>query len=172
MKLRSNVRELLKKTLAPTFAALLTLPVFTVAAQAQGPWWERDDDRREEKRERRQERRERRRERREERRERRAERRDDYYNDGYYNDGYYRRNDGYYNGSAQLRQTALNAGYNNGVEEGRKDRSRGDRYDFRDEGDYRKATDDYSSRLGDKELYKRYFRQGFENGYRAGYGGY
>ena len=82
--------------------------------------------------------------------------------------------DGYggYGGSFQLRQTALNAGYNNGIEEGRKDRRRGERFEFRDEGDYQKATEDYSSRLGDRELYRRYFREGFANGYRAGYSGY
>lgn len=74
--------------------------------------------------------------------------------------------------SFQLRQTALNAGYNNGIEEGRKDRRRGERFEFRDEGDYQKATEDYSSRLGDRELYRRYFREGFANGYRAGYSGY
>jgi hypothetical protein len=75
-------------------------------------------------------------------------------------------------GSFQLRQTALNAGYNNGIEEGRKDRRRGERFEFRDEGDYQTATEDYSSRLGDRELYRRYFREGFANGYRAGFSGY
>lgn len=75
-------------------------------------------------------------------------------------------------GSFQLRQTALNAGYNNGIEEGRKDRRRGERFEYRDEGDYQKATEDYSSRLGDRELYRQYFRQGFANGYRAGHSGY
>ena len=79
---------------------------------------------------------------------------------------------GRFGGSFQLRQTALNAGYNNGIQEGRKDRSRGDRFDYRDEGDFQKATEDYSSRLGDKELYKRYFREGFANGYEDGYRGY
>ena len=84
------------------------------------------------------------------------------------------RNDGYsnYGGGFQLRQTALNAGYNNGIEEGRKDRQRGERFEFRDEGDFQKATEDYSSRLGDRELYRTYFREGFANGYRAGYSGY
>ena len=79
---------------------------------------------------------------------------------------------GGYGGSFQLRQTALNAGYNNGIQEGRKDRRRGDRFDYRDEGDFQKATEDYSSRLGDRELYKRYFREGFANGYEDGYRGY
>jgi hypothetical protein len=79
---------------------------------------------------------------------------------------------GGYGGSFQLRQTALNAGYNNGIQEGRKDRSRGDHFDYRDEGDYQRATEDYSSRLGDRELYRRYFREGFANGYEDGYRGY
>jgi hypothetical protein len=79
---------------------------------------------------------------------------------------------GGYGGSFQLRQTALNAGYNNGIQEGRKDRSHGDRFDYRDEGDYQRATEDYSSRLGDRELYRRYFREGFANGYEDGYRGY
>ena len=82
------------------------------------------------------------------------------------------RNNDFGRGSFQLRQTALNAGYNNGIEEGRKDRRRGERFEFRDEGDYQRATEDYSSRLGDRELYRRYFREGFANGYRAGYSGY
>jgi hypothetical protein len=85
-----------------------------------------------------------------------------------------RNGDGYgnYGGSFQLRQTALNAGYNNGIQEGRKDRQRGERFEFRDEGDYQQATEDYSSRLGNRELYRQYFREGFANGYRAGFSGY
>ena len=77
-----------------------------------------------------------------------------------------------YGGSFDLRQTALNAGYNEGIKEGRKDRDRNDRYDYRDEEDYRNANTDYSSRLGDKRLYQQYFRQGFVNGYTDGYRGY
>ncbi len=98
-------------------------------------------------------------------------------NQGRTNDDYNRRGRnwdryGSYGGGFQLRQTALNAGYNNGIQEGRKDRSRGDRFDYRDEGDYQRATEDYSSRLGDRELYRRYFREGFANGYQDGYRGY
>lgn len=77
-----------------------------------------------------------------------------------------------YGGSFQLRQTALNAGYNEGIKEGRKDRSRGERFEYRDEEDYRNANTDYSSRLGDRGLYQQYFRQGFVNGYSDGYRGY
>jgi Ni/Co efflux regulator RcnB len=79
---------------------------------------------------------------------------------------------GSYGGSYQLRQTALNAGYNNGIQEGRKDRQRGERFEFRDEGDYSSATEDYNSRFGNRELYRRYFREGFANGYRDGYNRY
>lgn len=114
------------------------------------------------------EREQRRRQREQIRQQRRNERVQDRYgrNDGYYG------NNGY--GNDNLRQTALNAGYNNGIKEGRKDRSRNERYEYRDEGDYQKATEDYSSRLGNRETYRQYFRQGFANGYRAGYenGGY
>ena len=77
-----------------------------------------------------------------------------------------------YGGGFDFRQTALNAGYNEGVKAGRKDRRSNNRYDFRDEGAYQNATKDYNSRLGDRNLYQRYFRQAFETGYRDGYSGY
>jgi flagellar biosynthesis/type III secretory pathway protein FliH len=79
---------------------------------------------------------------------------------------------GTYGGSFELRQTALNAGYNEGIKEGRKDRSKGRYSDFRNFSAYQKATKDYSSKLGDRELYRRYYRDGFENGYSDGYNGY
>jgi hypothetical protein len=88
-------------------------------------------------------------------------------NGGRYGDGYPD-----LGGSEQLRQTALNAGANEGNKAGRKDRSRGERYEFRDEGEYQKATKDYSSRLGDRNLYRRYFQEAFEHGYADGYQGY
>lgn len=89
-------------------------------------------------------------------------------NDGRY-DGY---NDGLpnYGGSFELRQTALNAGYNEGIKEGRKDRQNNERFEYQDEEDYRNANTDYSSKLGNRELYRQYFRQGFQNGYRDGFG--
>jgi hypothetical protein len=81
--------------------------------------------------------------------------------------------DGYGNfgGSFELRQTALNAGYNEGIKQGRNDRSRRDRSDYRDQSNYRKATQDYSSKLGDRELYQRYYRDAFVHGYDDGIGG-
>jgi hypothetical protein len=74
---------------------------------------------------------------------------------------------GNYGGSFELRQTALNAGYNEGIKAGRKDREKGRRTDYRNQSTYQNATKDYSSRLGNRELYRRYFREGFENGYNA-----
>jgi hypothetical protein len=47
-----------------------------------------------------------------------------------------------------LRRTALNAGYDEGVKEGRKDRGNGSRTEHRNLSSYQKATKDYSSRLG------------------------
>lgn len=75
-------------------------------------------------------------------------------------------------GSFQLRQTALNAGYNEGIKQGRDDFRRHRPYDFQRQGTYRSATKDYSSRDGDRELYRRYFREAYENGYKAGFNGY
>lgn len=74
---------------------------------------------------------------------------------------------GNYGGSSELRRTALTAGYDEGVKEGRKDRWNGSRTQHRNLSSYQKATKDYSRRLGDRELYRRYFREAFEDGYNA-----
>ena len=76
-----------------------------------------------------------------------------------------------YGGSDNLRQTALNAGYNEGLKEGRNDRNRNRRSDYRNNSAYQKATTDYSSKLGDRTLYQRYYRAGYENGYYDGLNG-
>ena len=75
-------------------------------------------------------------------------------------------------GSFQLRQTALNAGYNEGVKEGRKDFSKNRRADYSSKGAYQKATQDYSSKFGDRELYQRYYRLAYQTGYEDGVNGY
>ena len=74
---------------------------------------------------------------------------------------------GNYGGSSELRRTALNAGYEEGIKEGRKDRGNRSRTQHRNLSSYQKATKDYSPRLGDRELYRRYFREAFEDGYNA-----
>jgi hypothetical protein len=75
-------------------------------------------------------------------------------------------------GSSRLRETALHTGYDSGLNDGRNDRSRGERFDFKDESAYKIATKGYTSSLGDVTLYQRYFRAGFENGYIDGWNGY
>jgi hypothetical protein len=82
--------------------------------------------------------------------------------------------DGYgdYGGSPQLRQTALNAGYNEGNKQGHKDRNRSNSNSFQSQSAYQKATQDYNSRLGDRGLYQRYFREAYENGFSDGVNGY
>ena len=85
-----------------------------------------------------------------------------------------RDDDGYgnYGGSFQLRQTALNAGFNEGVKQGRKDRSARNGNGYERQNTYQQGTKDYSSSLGDREVYRRYFREAYEHGYADGYGGY
>jgi len=163
--MKTNTGRSLMKKLMLALGLFLALPAGAAVTQAQDRYWGQDDDRRERRQDRRENRRERRRDRRDDREERREDRREDRRGrdwDRYDN----------YGGSSHLRQTALNAGYNNGIEEGRKDRQKNDRFDYRDEGDYRNATEDYSSRLGDRELYRRYFREGFATGYEDGYRDY
>lgn len=86
---------------------------------------------------------------------------------GHNTDGY-----GNYGGSFQLRQTALNAGFSEGAKQGRKDRNKRDNFGFQNQSVYQKATKDYSSRLGDREIYRRYFREAYEHGYADGVSGY
>ena len=83
-----------------------------------------------------------------------------------------RSRDGYGNfgGSFQLRQTALNAGFNEGTKQGRTDRSNRNSKGYQGRSTYQKATSDYSSGLGDREVYQRYFREAYEHGYADGYG--
>jgi hypothetical protein len=79
---------------------------------------------------------------------------------------------GTYGGSYESRQTALNAGYNEGIKQGLNDRKRGRHRNYSEFSAYQNATTDYSSKLGDRELYRRYYREGFENGYEDGWNGY
>jgi hypothetical protein len=149
--------NLLRKRLVGAILGLCLLVGIGIAssATAQAQWpndrdWQREQIRRQRQMEREQMRRER---------------------EAIQNQSDYRYDDWRY-GNSQLRQTALNAGYNEGIKEGRKDRQRGERFEYRDEADYQNATIDYSSHLGNRELYRMYFRQGFANGYNDGYRGY
>ncbi len=94
----------------------------------------------------------------------------------YGNNGGYRNTRGYgnygYGNYNQSQQTALNAGYNEGIKEGRKDRGRGGYRNVNDFSAYRNADKDYNSRYGDRYQYQQYFRRGFQNGYNDGVQGY
>ena len=82
--------------------------------------------------------------------------------------------DGYGNfgGSAELRQTALNAGYNEGNKQGQKDHGKRNNNTYQNQTAYQKGTKDYSTRLGDRSIYQRYFREAYDNGYSDGFNGY
>ena len=156
-----KINLLTKRVLGFVFALSLLLGIgMTASSEAQAQW--QDPYWRQQQRE--QQRRQRQWEREQRRRQRQIQRGDWRYNSG---DGYPN-----YGGSYELRQTALNAGYNEGIKEGRKDRDRGDRFEFRGEEDFRNANTDYSSRFGNRGLYAQYFRQAFQNGYTDGYRGY
>lgn len=138
-----------------SFTGVFVMSSASAQAQQNDDWWNRNrrDNRVEQNRDRRDDRRGRRWDR---------NRRDGRFSDGYPDLG----------GSFDLRQTALNAGFADGAKEGRKDRNNRERFDFRDESNFQKATRDYSSRLGDRYLYQQYYRAAFENGYDDGYAGY
>jgi hypothetical protein len=148
-----------------SFAAIFVMSSATAQAQQRDDWWNRNrrDDRTAQDRNRR----DNRIEQNQDRRDRRNDRWDRNRRDGRYSDGYPD-----LGGSFDLRQTALNAGFADGAKEGRRDRNNRERFDFRDESNYQKATRDYSSRLGDRGLYQRYYREAFEHGYDDGYAGY
>jgi hypothetical protein len=157
-----KINLLAKRVLGFVFAVSLLLGVGLTAsseanAQYQDPYWRQQ---REEQRE------QQRRQREWEREQRRRNRDDRRYDNGRY-DQY-----GQYGAYANFRQTALNAGYNEGIKEGRRDRNRGQRYNLFDLRAYRNADTDYNSRYGNKAMYQQYFRQGFQNGYADGLRGY
>src|SRR5439155_26793921 len=93
------------------------------------------------------------------------------WNNGQWNNGQWNRNDQYNNGrrgrnwdgygnlggSYELRQTALNAGYNEGAKAGRNDRRSG-RYDPTRSSAYQNAMKDHNSRMADRYAYQQSFR--------------
>jgi len=133
--------------------------ISSTTAQAQYPTWNQDQYRRDQRERERQAQIE---------RERQAQQQ--YQNDRGNNQGRRGRNwDGYGNmgGSYELRQTALNAGYNEGLKAGRNDRRSG-RYNPSRSSN---SLKDYNSRMGDRNTYQQYFMAAFQNGYADGYRG-
>src|ERR1041385_8754652 len=83
-------------------------------------------------------------------------------------------NDGYpdLGGSFDLRQTALNAGFTDGVKAGRDDLRKHRGSSYQSHSEYQKATRDYNSGRGDRYLYQQYYRMAFEHGYADGITGH
>jgi hypothetical protein len=70
------------------------------------------------------------------------------------------------------RSPAFQNGYDRGANAGAEDRRRGDRFDYVDETDYRRATDGYRREYGPEDRYRNEFRYGYQSGYRVGFEGY
>lgn len=70
-----------------------------------------------------------------------------------------------YGSRAGLSRIAHERGYNDGLLEGRKDFRGRKRPNPYSKGKYKKATAGYSSRMGNKEAYKQFYRQAFIRGY-------
>ena len=65
----------------------------------------------------------------------------------------------------EVRRTAYDQGYREGVKRGEQDARRGDRFGYEDEREFRRADKGYHRRLGDRERYRQVFRDGFAAGY-------
>lgn len=106
------------------------------------------------------------------RRDRARERRDDYNrnrdNDRRNNDGYYG-NNGNYGGYGNGSNVARQEGYRDGLAAGRDDARDGERYKPQNHSDYKKGTDGYNSRYGNKGQYKQIYRDAFMQGYNQAY---
>lgn len=113
------------------------------------------------------------------------------YNNGYGNNGRYNnngnhngwnnpnnpnryrvyRNGSYYNTDQRgysLLQQAVRNGYSQGYEQGRRDASSRDRYDYNGNSYYGNGNYGYQSYV-DRSQYQYYFREGFQRGYEDGY---
>ena len=80
------------------------------------------------------------------------------------------RNQGTITDRNEVRRYALEAGYRQGHEAGRRDRANGTRSDYQNDHAYRDATIGYRNEFGDVNFYRQHFRQGFRQGYNDGYG--
>ena len=85
-----------------------------------------------------------------------------------YDDGY-RRGGGYpvYRGQSR----AAEIGFRDGIEAGRDDARRRERFDPVRARRYRSADHDYDRRYGSRDDYKREYRSAFQAGYEQGYRG-
>jgi len=80
----------------------------------------------------------------------------------------YPRGDGVY--GRELERRAYDNGFRQGIEQGRNDARRNRDFSPQRHSEYRDADNGYHRDYGDREFYRRTYRQGFEVGYREGYG--
>jgi hypothetical protein len=71
-------------------------------------------------------------------------------------------------GAARVDERAYERGYNEGLDRGENDARRRRSFDYTRHNDYRDADDGYRG-YGDRNAYRRVFRQGFIAGYNEGY---
>ena len=76
-------------------------------------------------------------------------------------------NGGYYGND--IYREARQRGYQDGIDRGRNDAFDRKRYNPEKSHEYKKATDGYNSRMGNKNAYKDTYRQAFMDGYNQGY---
>jgi len=81
----------------------------------------------------------------------------------------YAQRGGYYR---DAERPAYDIGYNEGVRQGQNDARRGRSYSYSDHREYRNADDGYRGAYGDREYYRRAYRQGFQAGYGEGFNRY
>jgi hypothetical protein len=81
----------------------------------------------------------------------------------YDDDDHYGRGD-----RGQAQQYGYQNGYNDGVGKGRHEGRERDPNDYQTP-DWRQATRGYQRRMGSVEVYQRAYREGYSNGFRAGY---
>ena len=78
---------------------------------------------------------------------------------------------GGYGGSAYGMNSARRYGYQDGLNDGARDRQTGHSNRPTQAGNYKHADRGYSSSFGNKNYYKQAYREAYENGYQLGYNG-
>ncbi|HEX8289171.1 MAG TPA: hypothetical protein VF556_14315 [Pyrinomonadaceae bacterium] len=73
--------------------------------------------------------------------------------------------DGRFGNRAELNRVARTRGYDDGLREGSKDARGRKRHNPYGKGGYKKATNGYNSRYGNKEAYRQIYRNAFLRGY-------
>jgi hypothetical protein len=86
---------------------------------------------------------------------------------GYRGDGSYSR--GPYGNSREVERIAHENGYHDGREAGEKDARKGREFAVDHHDDFRDADRGYHREYGDKDFYRREFREGFRAGYNDAY---